>query len=296
MSLPRIAALQMVSTNSIDENLVVAERLIAEAAKAGATLVVLPETFALFGAHVQQTLGQQEATGHAVVRPFICEQAKRWKIWIVAGTIPVAPTPATPCPKEKPLTTTAASERVFSSCFVVNDKGEECARYDKMHMFDVEVADQQGRYRESDTFLAGDHVVVVDTPVGRLGLAVCYDIRFPELFRVMFSRGVDLIAVPSAFTLLTGEAHWLPLLRARAIENQCYIIGANQGGAHSSSRSTSGGSAIIDGWGNVLAEAARGEACIVAEINLDKQSQQRRAMPINQHLRFTVLSKETSKQ
>ena len=281
MSLPRIAALQMVSGNDLNENLQAADRLIAEAAEAGAELLVLPETFAMFSARAQQALGQQEASVNAVVRPFIAEQAKRRGVWIVAGTIPLAPDGSTQ----------AGSERVLSSCFVVNDNGEECARYDKMHLFDVDVADQQGSYRESDTFLAGDQVVVVDTPFGRLGLAVCYDIRFPELFRAMFVQGVDIIAIPSAFTLLTGQAHWLPLLRARAIENQCYIIGANQGGVHSKSRSTSGQSAIVDGWGNVLSAAELGECCVIAEMDLPQLQQQRTAMPISQHQRFEVTRK-----
>ena len=276
MTLSRIAALQMVSSNNIDENLAVAARLIAVAAKRGAQLVVLPETFSLFSARGQRDLGLQEVGEQAIVRPFIREQAKRWGIWIVAGTIPTA---------------VPDNNRVLSSCFVVNDNGEECARYNKMHLFDVDVNDGQGSYRESDTFLAGEDVVVVETPVGRLGLAVCYDIRFPEFFRAMFSLGVDLIAVPSAFTLLTGEAHWLPLLRARAIENQCYIVGANQGGVHSKSRSTSGGSVIIDGWGNVLAEAAQGECCIDAEMDLSALKKQRRAMPVDQHQRFVIVKK-----
>jgi deaminated glutathione amidase len=273
MTVARVAAIQMVSGNNIDANLASARRLITEAVGQGAKLLVLPETFALFSSREQRALGQQEASAEAVVRPFIAEQARQHAVWIVAGTIPLA---------------VAGSTKVLSACFVVNDLGEECAHYDKMHMFDADIADQQGSYRESDTFIAGDNVVVIDTPLGRLGLAVCYDIRFPELFRAMFARQVDLIAVPSAFTLLTGKAHWLPLLRARAIENQCFIIGANQGGEHSKSRSTSGGSVIIDGWGNVLAEARLGEGCVVADINLQELTQQRKAMPIAQHLRFRV--------
>jgi nitrilase len=276
MTLPRLAALQMVSTHDIATNLAAAERLIEQAARAGARLLVLPETFALFSADAQYALGQQEASVNARVRPFIAEQARRWGVWIVAGTLPLA---------------VPGSERVSSSCLVVNDQGVECARYDKMHLFDVDVDDPQGRYRESDTFVAGDKVVVVDSPVGRLGLAVCYDIRFPELFRAMFAEGVDVIAVPAAFTLLTGEAHWLALLRARAIENQCYIVGANQGGRHSKTRTTSGGSVIIDGWGKVLSEAGRGECCVMAEMDIQQLQQQRRAMPISRQQRFVVNKK-----
>jgi nitrilase len=221
-------------------------------------------------------LGQQEASADAVIKPFIGALAKRLGIWIVAGTIPVA---------------VKDSEQIVSSCFVFDDQGIERACYNKIHLFDVDVGDAQGSYRESDTFLAGNDVVVIDTPFGRLGLAVCYDIRFPEFFRVMFEQGVDVIAIPAAFTLLTGQAHWLALLRARAIENQCYIIGANQGGVHTPSRSTSGGSVVIDGWGKVLARVDMGAGCAVADMDVEELNKQRQAMPIKAHQRFGVVRK-----
>ncbi|ARN72973.1 carbon-nitrogen hydrolase family protein [Oceanicoccus sagamiensis] len=273
MSQYRVSAIQMVSTNNLNENLAEAERLVEAAAAEGAQLIVLPETFAMFSARQQKALGQREASADAVIRPFISALAKRLGIWIVAGTVPVA---------------VADSEQVLSSCFVVDDQGIEQACYNKIHLFDVDVADSQGSYRESDTFLAGNEAVVIDTPFGRLGLAVCYDIRFPELFRLMFAQGVDIIAVPAAFTLLTGKAHWLPLLQARAIENQCYIVGANQGGEHTPSRSTSGDSVVIDGWGNIVAKADSGPAYIVAEVDTTVLEKQRRAMPIKQHQRFGI--------
>jgi nitrilase len=273
MSLPVIAAIQMVSGYSVDDNLACAERLIVEAAERGAKLLVLPETFALFSSREQQRLGEQEATNQALVRPFIRQLAKKLGVWIVAGTIPLL---------------FDGEAKVRSCSFIVNDKGEELARYDKLHLFDASVADQQGSYRESDTFSAGQQVVVVDSPFGRLGVAVCYDIRFPEFFRAMFAQRVDIIAVPAAFTLLTGKAHWLALLRARAIENQCYIVGANQGGEHSASRSTSGGSVIIDGWGTVVSELEMGAGVAVAEMDLARLQKQRAAMPVAEHQRFTV--------
>jgi nitrilase len=276
MNLPIVAAIQMVSGKSVDDNLASAKRLITEAVEQGAKLVVLPETFAQFSSREQQALGEKEASENALVRPFMHQLAKALKVWVVAGTIPVADNLAT---------------KVSSRCFVINDCGEELAYYDKIHLFDVSVADKQGSYRESDTFSAGDKVVVVDTPFGRLGVAVCYDIRFPEFFRVMFSLKVDIIAVPSAFTLSTGQAHWLPLLRARAIENQCYIIGANQGGQHTASRSTSGGSVIIEGWGGVLSELEMGEGVALAEVDLTALHKQRQAMPIDQHQHFEVIKK-----
>lgn len=273
----RVAALQMVSGKQLDDNLASAQRLIAQAARENAKLVVLPENFAMFSTASQQHLGQQEAFGERIVRQFVSTQARKHGIWIVAGTIPLAPS--------------ASSERVWAASFVVNDQGEECGRFDKIHLFDVDVADQQGSYRESDTFIPGDHPLVVSTPFGRLGVAVCYDIRFPELFRAMFDSGVDIIAVPAAFTLVTGKAHWLALLRARAIENQCFIIGANQGGVHSASRTTSGESVIIDAWGTIMQQAQSGEACVVAEIDVGSLQRQRQAMPIKQHMRFTITPK-----
>jgi len=277
MSLPRIAALQMVSNNSLDHNLERAAILIRDAALQGASLVVLPETFALFSAGKQLALGVDESFGSAPVQQFLQQQAIANKVWIVAGTLPLA--------------NAIDSQRVRSACLVFDDCGELRARYDKIHLFDVDVADKQGSYRESDTFEPGSEVVVLDSPVGRLGLAVCYDLRFPELFRLMFEQGVDVIVVPSAFTLATGEAHWLALLRARAIENQCYVVGVNQGGRHSASRVTSGGSAIIDGWGRVLAEAGRGEACLVSAVDLPALAQLRLDMPIAAHRRFGVIKK-----
>lgn len=272
MSLPRVAALQMVSTHSLEHNLARAADLIGQAAQQGAALVVLPETFALFSASKQLALGIEESFGEARIQNFLKQQAIQHGLWIVAGTIPMA--------------SSETSQRVRAACLVVDECGELRARYDKIHLFDVDVADKQGSYRESNTFEPGDELVVLDSPVGRLGLAVCYDLRFPELFRAMFDQGVDVIALPSAFTLATGEAHWLPLLRARAIESQCYMIGVNQGGQHSSSRVTSGGSAIIDGWGTVIEEAARGERCLLAEVDLLRLAELRKAMPVAQHRRL----------
>lgn len=277
MTRHRVAAVQMVSGNELATNLERARVLIARAAAAGAELVVLPETFALFSARMQRELGEAELNGDQQVRGFLSEMASQHGLWLVGGTLPIAD---------------PRSQKAFASTLVFDARGNEVARYDKMHMFDVDVGDAQGSYRESDTFTPGDVVTTVDTPVGRLGLAVCYDIRFPELFRSMVDQGAEIIAVPAAFTLLTGEAHWLPLLKARAIETQCYIVGANQGGQHSRSRSTSGGSVIIDPWGTVLAEAGRGEACVVAETDREKLQKIRRNMPVAGHRRFDVSQRD----
>jgi nitrilase len=209
-----------------------------------------------------------------VVRQFLAAQAAQHRVWLVGGTVPVLGTQQT---------------LPHAACFVFDDSGTEVARYHKMHLFDVDVGDRQGSYRESATFVHGAAAAVtVATPFGCLGLAVCYDLRFPELFQLLRAQGAEIIAVPSAFTRRTGLAHWLPLLRARAIETQCYLLGANQGGQHNAARHTSGGSAIIDSWGEVLAEAAFGECCIVAEIDLDKLQRERAAMPVQQHRRFKI--------
>lgn len=274
----QVAALQMVSTDRPEANLAVAARLIAEAADAGAQLLVLPEAFALFISNEQRALGAQEAGPAPRVYDFLAEQAARHRVWLVGGTVPYLEPGET---------------RPRATCRVFDASGAEATRYDKLHLFDVDVADGQGSYRESDTFTrgtlgAGSGIAVVDTPFGGLGLAVCYDLRFPELFQVMRARGADIIAVPSAFTRRTGLAHWLPLLRARAIETQCCVIGANQGGQHNARRETSGGSAIVNSWGEVLGEAGFGECCVVAEIDLERQRQERAAMPVQQHRRFTI--------
>lgn len=275
----RVAAIQMVSGADLDANLAAAARLLERAAAAGAGLAVLPEAFSLYLSGEQRRLGASEAGSRPRVRAFLQEQAARHRLWLVGGTVPVL------APGE---------DRPHAACLVYDADGREAGRYDKAHLFDVEVGDRQGSYRESDTFRAGSgRVVTVPTPFGRLGLAVCYDLRFPELFQLLREQGAELIALPSAFTRRTGLAHWLPLLKARAIETQCYVIGANQGGEHSARRHTSGGSAIIDGWGTVLAEAPFGESVEVAEIDLDELHRLRAAMPVAAHRRFRVVPAKT---
>lgn len=271
---PIIAAVQMVSGPEIETNLARAADLIARAADNGAQLIVLPEAFALFLGGEQRELGAREAGAQPRVRHFLAEQAARYKAWIVGGTIPLLEKDTQP-PR--------------AACLVFDSNGNEAARYDKMHLFDVDVGDKQGSYRESDTYAHGNGVVTVATPFGRLGLAVCYDLRFAELFQLLRDDGAEIIALPSAFTRKTGLAHWLPLLRARAIETQCYIIGANQGGMHSKKRQTSGGSVIIDSWGEVLAEVGFGECIITATIDREKIQRERAAMPVAQHRRFKII-------
>ena len=277
MSCHRVAAIQMVSGYQLQANLDVVARLVAAAAADGAKLLVLPETFALFGAK-QQELGIAEASPKASVRYFIRQLASQHRIWIVAGTIPVAS-----CDHDN---------KPHASCFLFDDQGVEVSCYRKMHLFDVDIKDKQGSYRESDTYAAGDQVVVAETPFGKVGFAVCYDIRFPELFRAMLVEQVDIVVVPAAFTQVTGDAHWQALLRARAIETQCYIIGANQGGFHSDKRSTSGGSVIINGWGEVIAEMDLGEGYVLADIDTAALQKIRSDIPVSRHLRFETTLKK----
>lgn len=271
---PALAALQLCSGPDLAANWRQAEAGLRKAAAAGASLAVLPENFAVFDAAQYRVVAEQ--------LPELLQRlgalARELDLWIVAGTLPAA---------TRPDGSTIADGRVRTACHVIDSDGEVVARYDKIHLFDVEVADAQGSYRESATFEPGDTLVCVNTPVGRLGLTVCYDLRFPELFRRLVDDGADIISVPAAFTYLTGEAHWQVLLRARAIENQIYIVGAAQGGVHSATRRTFGHSQIIDPWGQVLAlQEADGPGVITALRNADEQSGLQKRMPVRTHRRI----------
>ncbi|MBW2940252.1 carbon-nitrogen hydrolase family protein [Zhongshania aquimaris] len=268
-SLVTVAALQMVSSSDLAVNLLRAEGLIAEAANGGAKLAVLPENFALFGRQRIFDLAVQEAAS-GDLQSQLAHLAAKYNLTLVAGTIP------TPAP----------DGRVYATSFVYGPDGCCLGQYRKMHLFDADVADAQGSYRESDSYAPGDDVVVLETPFGRIGVGICYDLRFPELFRQMFELKADIVVLPSAFTRSTGWAHWLPLLRARAIENQCLVVAANQGGVHDAKRQTSGGSVIIDSWGRVLAEAGLGEVCILADYDSAEQNALRLRMPVAQHRRL----------
>jgi predicted amidohydrolase len=239
-----VAAVQMVSGPDRDDNLIQAAQLIATAATQGAKLVVLPENFAHMGMAETDKLTLAERPGHGPIQAFLREQARLHAVWLVAGTLPMAgSTPA----------------RVRAACLVYDAQGTQVARYDKIHLFDVSLTDTNESYRESATIEPGNQPVVIDTPLGRMGIAVCYDLRFPEMFRAMGERGLDLIVLPSAFTATTGQAHWEILLRARAIENLCYVVASAQGGHHANGRETFGDSMIVDPWGNVLERLAPGQ-------------------------------------
>ncbi len=272
MSGTAIAAVQLISTVDLESNLRAVERLVAVAAVRGAGLVVLPEAFACADPARTLAMGAAESTPEGPLRRFLAGLARSHHIWLVGGTIPLGDTGGRP----------------RAACLLFGPDGTECARYDKMHLFDVDLPDAHQNYRESARISPGEHVVTVPTPFGLLGLGVCYDLRFPEMFRVQFQRGMSLLALPSAFTRVTGEAHWHVLLRARAIENQCWVIAPNQGGRQTPTRECYGGSVIIDPWGRVLASAATGEAVLVAEPDHSALTELRQRLPVAAHQRLRV--------
>jgi predicted amidohydrolase len=275
----KVSAIQMVSTANIDENLNTAARLIAKAVEGGARLVLLPEVFAVLEGGPMRQFGEIEGDPEAQLQNFLSQQASKHQVIIVGGTIPLISRPPN---GEVSAAEIIESERVRSACLVFDESGAQIARYDKIHLFDVIVNDEQSEYSESRSYEPGVDIVSVDTSVGNLGLSICYDMRFPELYRALFQRGAELVTVPAAFTKVTGEAHWESLLRARAIENQCYVIAAGQGGRHSQTRETWGHSMIIDPWGTVLGMVEEGEGVATAEINLEFVRNVRARMPIRE--------------
>ena len=270
-----VAVIQMVSSENIIANLSSARQLLEQAAAEGARLVVLPENFAAMGhVNVAQIAGL-EAQRQGPILPWLAQTARELGLWIVGGTVPL-------------LAKGQVDGKPCASSLLFNADGECVARYDKLHLFDAAVDDQQGSYKESERYAHGQDCTVVDTPVGRLGMTICYDLRFPELYSALRDAGAELISVPSAFTALTGTAHWQVLIRARAIETQCMLLAANQGGAHGLGRETYGHSAIIDAWGSVLAELPNGAGCITHSYSRAEQAAIRQRMPVWQHKRFSV--------
>lgn len=274
----RIAAIQMVSGFVLEENLAQAKKLVIEAAHKGADLVVLPEMFAVFGGGDQCAVGAAEKSAGGPIRTFLSSLAKQCDVHLVAGTIPTMA--ASDCLRNPQL-----SDRVYAACYYYDNQGRECGRYDKTHLFDADVADQQGSYRESDTFSAGNFPGIFDSPWGKFGVAVCYDLRFPEYSRRLIEAGCRFVVVPAAFTYATGEAHWQLLLRARAVENLCFMIGAAQGGQHSLKRRTWGQSCIVNPWGEVLEECAEGAGIVTADLDFDYQDECRQQLPVLCHRR-----------
>ena len=260
----KVAAIQMTSSHVVADNLAAAAALLREAKDAGADIACLPENFSFIGLRDADKLQVAEPDGDGAVQAFLSETAAKLKMWILAGSIVLR----------------GDSElRVANASLLIDAAGKRVARYDKIHLFDVTIPGRDEQYRESTHVMPGRKLVLADTPVGKLGLSVCYDMRFPELYRELVSQGAEWLAMPAAFTVPTGRAHWETLLRARAIENLCYVVAPAQSGTHSSGRETYGDSLIVDYWGQVLARLAKGSGVITADIDLAKQAETRTRFP-----------------
>mgnify|MGYP000865257321 FL=1 len=260
----RVAAVQMVSTPRVDENLRTAATLIDEAVAGGAALVALPEYFPIMGISDADKVRVREFDGHGPIQDFLATSAREHAIWLIGGSLPLS--------AEHP-------EKVLNSCLAYNPQGQRVARYDKIHLFGFRQGDEC--YDESATIEAGRQAVSFATPFGRVGLSICYDLRFPELYRAL---GVtDLLVIPAAFTETTGRAHWEILLRARAIENQCYVLAVAQAGRHENGRETHGNSMLIDPWGVIVARQAKGPGVIIGDLDPDRLAEVRANLPALGH-------------
>ncbi|KAB2325201.1 carbon-nitrogen hydrolase family protein [Betaproteobacteria bacterium SCN1] len=260
----RVAAIQMASGPNVASNLAEAERLIELAVGGGARLIALPEFFAIMGMKDADVVKAREAEGHGPIQAFLSRMAKKHRIWLIGGSVPLE---------------ASALNKVRNSCLVYDERGKLVARYDKIHLFGLDLGNE--RYQESKLIEPGDTIVVINSPFGRIGLSICYDLRFPELYRAM--PDVDIIVVPSAFTATTGRAHFETLIRARAIENLAYVVAPAQGGYHLSGRETHGDSMIVDPWGVVLDRLPRGSGVVIANINSAYQASLRKSLPALQH-------------
>ena len=278
MNAARFAAIQMNSADSVAENLQIASGLLDRAAAGGAVFAVLPENFAGIGPGDTWRIKHAEAARGGPIQECLAESAARTGMWIVGGTIPLA---------------SNDPGRPYASCLIFDHTGHRAGRYDKIHLFDVAIPGQNESYRESANTMPGTEPLVIETPWGGLGCAVCYDLRFPELFRLQCAEGMDFLALPAAFTEATGQAHWHSMLRARAIENLCHVVAAAQTGTHPGGRRTYGHSMIVDPWGVILAEANTMEAgkstgYISAQIEFDRQAELRRTFPALSHRRLRI--------
>ena len=263
-----VAAIQMASGPSVDANLEEATRHIEDAVSQQAKLVVLPEYFCIMGMKDTDKLLVKEEFGEGPIQRFLSETAKRLGIWLVGGSVPlVSPDP----------------DKIYNSCLVYADDGNLAARYNKIHLFGLSMGKEN--YAEDKTIMAGDEVVTLASPFGRIGLSICYDLRFPELYRKM--ENVDIILAPAAFTAVTGKAHWEVLLRARAIENLAYVIAPAQGGYHVSGRETNGDSMIVDPWGVVIKRLPRGAGAVVAKLDPEYQARIRKSLPALTHRKLS---------
>lgn len=266
-----VAAIQMTSSHLVADNLAAAGALLREAKEAGAAVACLPENFSFIGKKDADKLQIAEPDGHGVIQNFLSATARELKMWILGGTTVIQGDSPT---------------RVSNASLLIDSDGNRVARYDKIHLFDVTIPGREESYLESTHVTPGRRVVVADTPVGRLGLSVCYDMRFPELYRDLVSQGAEWLSMPAAFTVPTGRAHWETLLRARAIENLCYVVAPAQCGTHSSGRETYGDTLIVDYWGQVLSRMSRGTGVVTAEIDLAKQAETRLRFPALENRRL----------
>ena len=260
----KVAAIQMTSSHVVADNLTAAGELLREAKDAGADIACLPENFSFIGLRDADKLQVAEPDGTGAAQSFLSDTARKLKMWILGGTVVIRGD---------------SERRVANSSLLIDAAGKRVARYDKIHLFDVSLPGRDEQYRESTHVTPGREPVIADTPVGKLGLSVCYDMRFPELYRQLVSRGAEWLAMPAAFTVPTGRAHWETLLRARAIENLCYVVAPAQSGTHTSGRETYGDSLIVDYWGQVIARLPKGTGVITAEIDLAKQAETRARFP-----------------
>ena len=260
----RLAAVQMVSAPRVAENLETAGRLIAEAVAQGAGVVALPEYFPVMGLREGDKFALREADGRGPIQDFLAQTARRHGIWLVGGSLPL---------------TASVPDKVLNSSLVYNPQGERVARYDKIHLFGFQKGGE--RYNEGATIEAGNRPVALATPFGRVGLSICYDMRFPELYRAL--GVVDLLVIPAAFTETTGRAHWEILLRARAIENQCYVLAIAQGGRHENGRETHGNSMLIDPWGEILARRDKGPGVVIGDLDHARIAEVRASLPALKH-------------
>jgi predicted amidohydrolase len=260
----KVAAIQMTSSHVVADNLTAAGELLRKAKDLGCQIACLPENFSFIGLRDADKLQVAEPDGAGAVQAFLADTARKLRMWILGGTIVIRGD---------------SERRVANASLLIDEHGKRVARYDKIHLFDVTIPGRDEQYRESTHVTAGRETVVADTPVGKLGLSVCYDMRFPELYRDLVARGAEWLAMPAAFTVPTGRAHWETLLRARAIENLCYVVAPAQAGTHTSGRETYGDSLIVDYWGQVLSRLPAGSGVITAEIDLAKETETRARFP-----------------
>jgi len=265
----KFSAIQMASGPNISANLSEAERLIKMSVDSGAELVVLPENFAHMGMKNEDILQVAEDTENpGEILEFLSNCAKQYGIWLLGGTVPLK---------------TDDPQKTLSASILYNAQGEQVARYNKIHLFDMDLSEASGAYHESSFTKAGSDVITIDSPYGKLGIAICYDIRFPELFRKMTKNGMEILLIPSSFTAITGQAHWEILNRSRAIENVCYVVASAQGGYHVNGRETYGHSMIISPWGKVLDQLNSGSGFVIADVDKSFVEETRNNFPVLEH-------------